>query len=105
YTLGSLSLYPEVYDNKSDLYIVRNNSQTTLQHALSFSGQRIIVEDASSFPDVGYLRIGTKPGEFGTHELIYYTQKTNTIFSGLKRGFAGSSQYSWEAGTPVTSGV
>jgi hypothetical protein len=105
YTLGSLSLFPQAYDDKVDLYIVKNNSQTSLQHALAFNGQRIIVQDASGFPNVGILRIGTNPGEFGPYELVYYAQRTDTIFSGLQRGFASSMKNAWSAGMPVTSGV
>lgn len=105
YTLGDLSLFPQAYDDKSDLYIATNNAETTLQHALAFIGQKIIVQDASKFPEKGILRLGTAPGEFGPHELIYYEQRTSTVFYGLQRGFCNTKQCRWNTGSPVTSGV
>ena len=105
YSLGDLSLFPLSYDSKSDLYIAANNCETKLKHALSFSGQKVIVEDGSQFPQKGILRIGTAPGEVGGHELIYYSERTDTVFSGLIRGFCNTRRSRWESNSPVTSGV
>jgi hypothetical protein len=63
YNLGDLSLFPETYDDKSDLYVATNNAETTLKQTLPFMGQKIIVNDASKFPEQGILRVGTLPGK------------------------------------------
>lgn len=105
YSVGDLSIYPGAYDDKEDLYIAKNNSETTLKQALTYNGRRIIVNDASSFPQKGLLRLGTPAGEPGTHEIIYYDSRTDTIFNDLIRGYSGTRQNRWNVDTPVTSGV
>lgn len=105
YNLGDLSLFPETYDDKSDLYVATNNAETTLKQTLPFMGQKIIVNDASKFPEQGILRVGTLPGKMGSHELIYYSQRTDTVFYGLIRGYLGTKQTRWENNSPITSGV
>jgi len=105
YSLGDLSVYPEVYDARQDLYVATNNAETALTYALPYSGKRILVEDTSSFPDNGLVRIGTEPGEVGTHEIIYYDTKTDNSFRDLIRGFNGTRRNRWPAHTPITSGV
>lgn len=103
YETGLLSLFPESLDTKENLYEVRNNAETKLLHSLGHNGKRIIVEDASSFPDKGLLRIGPSGGKQGNFELIHYAKKTGNIFSELTRGFAGSIQTTWEAKTTYVS--
>ncbi len=105
YSIGDLSVYPGAYDDKSDLYVVTNNAETILKQALSYNGSRIIVEDASMFPQSGLVRIGTSAGEPGTHEIIYYNSRTDTVFTDLIRGFAGTRQNRWSANIPVIGGV
>jgi len=105
YVAGDLSIYPEAVDDRADLHIVTNNAQTTLKQTLSFTGSRIIVNDASSFPQQGLLRIGTEPGVPGSYELIWYDSRTNGVFSDLHRGFAKSRQNRWSIGSPVIHGV
>lgn len=105
YSLGDLSVFPLAYDSKEDLYVATNNAETILTHALPYSGKRILVEDTSSFPDNGLLRIGTAPGEVGTHEIIYYGEKRDNSFTDLIRGFNGTRRNRWPARTPITSGV
>lgn len=104
YTTGLLSIYPEAIDNKESLYEVRNNAETVLKQTISFGSKLIIVKDASSFPPTGILRIG--PGrKSGNSELIYYAERTGTVFKDLCRGFAGSIRSGWDAGTAVGNAV
>jgi hypothetical protein len=105
YTVGDLSLYPEVKDTKASLYEVKNLSITSLRQSLTFNSKFVIVDDTSAFPANGILHIGKQPGSPGAGELIWYSSKTATVFKDLIRGFAGSRQSYWPAGAPVTSGV
>jgi len=103
YITGDLSLYPAARDNTSQLYSAKNLSETILKQSLVYNGKYLIVDDATSFPDTGLLRVG--PGPTGEAELIYYGSKTPTRFNDLLRGFAGSRQNQWPAYTAITSGV
>jgi hypothetical protein len=105
YTIGDLSVYPEAVDTLTELYIVRNNAETTLKQSLGYNAKKIIVEDASQFPLVGILKLGPPPGEVGSFELVYYGQRTNSVFSDLIRGFAGSRQAPWQRGDYCIHGV
>jgi PKD repeat protein len=97
YEVGDLSIYPEGIDSKDTLYDAKNNAETVLTQTLSYSGQKIVVNDASKFPSQGLLRVGL--------ELIYYAARTNTVFSDLKRGFAGSRQNIWPINTKIAHTV
>lgn len=105
YETGQLSLFPEALDDKYSLYEATNNAETQITTGLSYSGKKIITEDTSFFPEKGLLRIGPKSGERGEFELVYYDLKTNTTFKNLIRGFAGSRQSEWPAGSWVTNSV
>lgn len=105
YVLGDLSVYPEALDNKETLYEVKNNAITALKQVLPYSGKYLIVEDTSSFPSKGILRIGGIPGTDGTSELIYYDKKTDGVFSNLIRGFAGTRQNPWPKQSVVSNAV
>lgn len=105
YTVGDLSLFPEALDSVYQLYKATNNSETTLKQSLTYAGKYVIVEDNSSFPDNGIIRVGPPAGEEGAAEMIYYDSKTNGVFRDLKRGFAGSRQNPWPVGSYVTNAV
>jgi PKD repeat protein len=105
YTTGALSLYPEALDSKYQLYEATNNSETTLKQSLTYNGKYVIVDDNSTFPENGLLRIGPAPGKSGPAELIYYDSKANGIFKNIIRGFAGSLQVPWPVGSYVTNSV
>jgi PKD repeat protein len=105
YISGDLSIYPHGLDSKDTLYEARNNAQATLKQTLTFNGQNIIVDDASTFPDKGLLRVGPPPGSPGNYELVYYGQRSNNIFSKLVRGFAGSIQTQFYVGSWVSNAV
>ncbi len=97
YEDGDLSVFPEGIDTAETLYAVTNNAETTLTKTLSFSGDFLMVEDTSSFPEKGLIRINK--------ELIYYDGKGTGIFSTLKRSFAGSSLGQHRVGAKVSHAV
>lgn len=97
YVTGDLSVYPEAIDTKETLYDVKNNAQTTLSQSMTYNSKLIIVESTTAFPDKGIIRIGK--------ELVYYNDKTSTIFRDLIRGFAGSIQDLHPLGTTVDHAV
>lgn len=105
YTTGQLSLFPEAQDSRSQLYVATNNSETTLSQSLTYSGKYVVVNDNSSFPDSGIIRIGPPAGKSGPAEMVYYESKSSGIFKGLIRGFAGSRQNPWPIGSYVTNAV
>lgn len=105
YVSGNLSVYPEARDNWETLYRATNNAETVLKQSLTYSGKFLVVEDTSKFPDNGLLRVGPPAGKPGAAELIAYESKTASTFNTLQRGFAGSRQNQWQAGSSVTGGV
>ena len=104
YSAGDLSLFPDALDDRVGLYEVSNNAETSLKTGLSYNGKKIIVEDASSFPQNGIVRVGGGTGDGGA-ELIYYGARTSNSFLELQRGFAGSRQNSWPVGSQATNSV
>lgn len=104
YKTGELSVFPEALDNTSTLYVAVNNAQTTLKHTLSYGGKTIVVEDATSFPPSGLVRVGPQEGP-GMAEIIYYASRGTNQFNNLQRGFVKSRQNTWPAGTWVTQTV
>jgi len=115
YITGDLSLFspesrrnlidPRIKDTKDSLYTASNNAETKLRSGLSYNGKIIIVEDATSFPTTGLVRIGPPPGKEGAAELVYYGSRTNDTFKQLIRGFAGSRQNQWPAQSWATNSV
>lgn len=104
YKAGDLSVFPLALDDKDILYQPTNNAETILVAGLSFNAKNIIVDDASRFPPNGTLRLTEKNGN-GNYELVYYGKRTNTVFTNLQRGFAGSKQNTWSSGTIVGNAV
>ena len=107
YEAGDLSVYPLAIDTKNTLYKATNNAETKLKQSLAYNGKHIIIEDASNFPSDGLLRIGPEPGERepGQHELIYYGKWNSWGLTDLIRGFAGSKQNFWPAGSHASNAV
>lgn len=105
YQTGDLSLFPDVLDDKDSLYEVKNNAETKLRTGLAFNGKKILVLSTESFPDKGLLRVGPPSGTGGEAELIYYDSKTSDTFKDLIRGFSGSRQNQWAAGSWATNAV
>lgn len=105
YITGGLSKFPESTDDKDSLYEVANNAETKLRSSLAYNGKMIIVESTEGFPEKGLIRIGPAPGNSGAAELVYYDSKTKETFKDLSRGFAGSRQNQWPAGSWVVNSV
>jgi PKD repeat protein len=105
YVSGDLSVFPEARDNTYTLFQATNNAETTLKQSVTYSGKTIVVDDTSKFPDFGIIRVGPKAGQPGPAELMYYDSKTSSTFQKLQRGYAGSRQNQWAAGSAVTGGV
>jgi PKD repeat protein len=97
YKTGDLSIYPAAKDTTGQLYQVTNNAESTLSQSVSYNATYFIVNDASSFPPAGIVRVGT--------ELIYYSTLSGNTFKDLKRGFSGSEQNQWPVGTTVGCSV
>lgn len=104
YESGDLSVYPEAIDNKSTLYEAKNNAKSILEQGLTYNAKKIIVSDASTFPQNGLIRIG-EPKEKSKFEIIFYSSRTDKVLSGLTRGMAGSIQSSWPKGSKITNAV
>lgn len=98
YVTGALSVFPEALDDYDSLYKATNNTQVPLKQTLTYSAKRIIVDDTSSFPPTGIVRIGPDIGVAGQSELVFYGKKTSNTFEDLIRGFAGSKQSHWVSG-------
>jgi hypothetical protein len=105
YQVGQLSLYPEILDSRNQLYEATNNSVTTLKQSVTYGGKYVIVNDNSSFPQSGILRIGPPPGQDGSAEMVYYGSKAKGVFKDIIRGFAGSRQNQWPVGSFVSNSV
>ncbi|GAI26420.1 unnamed protein product, partial [marine sediment metagenome] len=105
YTTGDLSVYPEAIDSTDTLYEAKNNARTNLKNSLSYSSRIVVVNDTSSFPDQGLIRVGPDIGEPGSPELIYYGTKTATTFKDLVRGFTGSRQNFWQKGSIAANAI
>ena len=105
YAVGDLSLYPLAIDDEDSLYQARDNAITTLKQTLAQNSSTMIVADATAFPPSGLIRLGPPPGTSGTQELVYYGSRAAGYFSGLSRGFAGSTAAIWPSGTYVINSV
>lgn len=114
YQIGDLSLFQQAIDSWEQLYEAKNLSQTKLSQYLSYAGNIIIVEDTSSFPDKGILKLSLPNYSGLNSELVYYNSKTSNTFHELIRGFCSprQDQYptahiqsEWPIGTKVEAGV
>jgi PKD repeat protein len=104
YVTGQLSVFPEAVDTPSVLYHPTNNASTTLKHGVAYNGTSFIVNDTSTFPSDGLIRVGPQSGP-GDSELVYYGSKTTNQFLQLQRGFAGTRINPWPSGSFVTASV
>jgi PKD repeat protein len=93
YIAGDLSIYPKALDSEDTLYQVANNASTVTTQGISYTTKFIVVQDASSFPSSGLIKVG--------EETVYYASRTDTTFKELARGFSGSRQGPWPKNTPV----
>jgi PKD repeat protein len=97
YKVGNLSLFPIAKDSRDILYKTTNNAETFLVRTFTYTARFLVVDNTSSFPDKGLIKVG--------EEIIYYNTKTSNTFQDLKRGFAGSRQNQWITGTVVAGSV
>lgn len=106
YTTGMLSVFPEALDDFDSLYQASNNARVPLKQSLTFTANRIILEDTSMFPPTGIVRIGPDSAMASEYEMIFYGKKTPNTLENLVRGFAGSRQNKWSMiGNYVTNSV
>lgn len=79
-----MAAFPTTVATDSDLYIAVNATSTQLtDNPLSNSATTVNVTDATAFPTVGFISID--------NEIIKYTGKTGTSFTGCTRGADGTS--------------
>lgn len=95
YSTGMLSVFPEALDDFDSLYRATNNTKVPLKQSLTFTANRIILEDTSMFPPSGIVRVGPDAGVPSEYEMIYYGKKTANTLESLVRGYAGSRQSKW----------
>ncbi len=75
--------YPTTVDTATQLYTAVNGINTTLNGSIDNAVTTLTVVDTTNFPSVGYIVIET--------EIIKYTGKTGTTFTGCTRGSDGSA--------------
>jgi hypothetical protein len=79
-----MAIYPGAGASDSNLYIAVNATSTQLtDNPLSNSATTVNVTDATAFPTVGFISID--------NEIISYTGKTGTSFTGCGRGADGTT--------------
>jgi len=105
YVTGDLSVFPQAYDSKYQLYEAKNNCETQLAQSLTYTAKLLVVENNDNFPSSGIIRVGPAHGQQGAAEMIYYDTKTQGVFKNIIRGFAGSRQNPWPIGSYVTGAV
>lgn len=91
-TPGTLN-YPTSLDTSVTLFEVANNSTTSIGVELSAAATTATVGSTSSFPTTGAFSVGS--------EIIYYTGKTATTFTGLVRARQGTAAAIHVVGTIV----
>jgi hypothetical protein len=77
------SNFPTTLDTAVELIQPANNAQTTLSGNLTDSATSIVVVSTATFSPTGLIAIG--------NELITYTGKTSTTFTGCIRGYDGTT--------------
>lgn len=103
YNHGDLSVFPNAIDGTSTLYEASNNAETRLKHSITAISPYLIVDDASSFPFSGIIKIiGQDPSN---SEKIFYGKKIGNQLHLLQRGYLDSRQGPHPAGSLVTSPV
>jgi len=91
------SNFPTSLDTVVELIQAANNAQTTLNGALNASATTIAVISTASFAATGSFAVD--------NELISYTGKTATSFTGCVRGFDGTTAATHDSGATVSDVV
>lgn len=89
--------FPTTVDTASTLYTAVNGIATALNGGINNSVGTITVTDTTSFPTIGYIVIDT--------EVISYTGKTGTTFTGCGRGADGTAAAAHLTGVAVNASV
>jgi len=97
YVEGSLSVFPTALDSTDNLYYVANNAETLTTSAVSFVSDIIPVVSTSFFPSKGLIKLDD--------EIIYYSAKKSKSFTGLTRGFVGTSRARHKNSTKVLGSI
>ena len=74
--------YPAELDTAQTLLEARNNTQSSLNGAITSSATTLILADATNFPSSGIVSIQS--------EIVYYSDKSGNTLSGLLRGKEGT---------------
>lgn len=87
--------FPTTVDTSTQLYTAVNGIATTLNGALNISDTTVNVVDTTNFPSVGYFVVDS--------EIIKYTGKTGTSFTGCTRGSDSSSAATHLTAAPASA--
>jgi hypothetical protein len=82
------SPYPTSLDTQTSLFVLTNNAVTTVSQPVGFGDTTITVASTGVFPTSGAITIAPAPG--GPSEIVFYTGKTSTTFTGCLRGQDGT---------------
>ena len=88
-----VSNFPGSLDTAVELIQPANNALTTLDGNLTINAATIVVQSTTAFSTSGLIMVGS--------EIISYTGKTSTSFTGCVRGFNGSTATTHTTGTAV----
>jgi hypothetical protein len=92
-TVPGTSPYPTALDTQTSLIDARNNAGTTLSSSITDTATSMTVSDTSAFPSVGVISSDA--------EIMLYSAKTSTTFTGLTRGAEGTTATAHNAGAGV----
>ncbi len=90
--------YPTSQDSPMSLFEVKDNAKTTLRVSISASATTLTVASTATFPATGSLLLDSK-------EIVYYTGKTLTTFTGVLRGREGTAALVHAANIGVVSPI
>ena len=88
-----VSNFPQSIDTAVELIQPANNATTALDGSLTNSATTIVVNSTAPFSATGMIAIGD--------ELVTYTGKTSTSFTGCTRGYDGTTASAHASGTSV----
>src|SRR5262249_40867178 len=89
--------YPGAIDSQCSLFAVKDAPHARLMISIGVSDTSITVDDTSSFPACGSIKIDS--------EVIYYSSKTSTIFTVTTRGADSTASASHVSGAAVSSPI
>ncbi|NIQ15282.1 MAG: PKD domain-containing protein [Candidatus Dadabacteria bacterium] len=103
-TPGHLSVFPTAKDTPFNLHYATNKAQDVLRYTLAANGKFIVLNDASSFPNSGIIKItsSTSKDLLGISEVIFYGKKVGDQLHLLKRGYSNTAPNTWPTGSKVT---